>query len=730
MNIFLKKKVNGLTRLFGMAACAGLMVCTVACNPEPDESDLFTSTGETAADYIKRKPELSSFQYILNRVGLDRNLASWGQYTCFAPTNEAISEYIDQLYNDEETLLPHNGMTEPSLEGLTDSLCRDIASFHLCFNVVYNTINMGGSGMTINTILGRPITTSGAVDSIGRVTLNKTAVIIEPDSLVINGVVHVIDHVVPRSNRIVIEDLERIPEFSIFAEALKLTGLADSLLKRQKDVEYPDPASYDHQDTDNAKSQLFAPTSCKIMYTIFAEPNDVLAKNGINSIEDLIDYANRVYANADTWYQYPAEKGISISTGDDYTNRFNTLNMFMAYHLLYAGMPEDQLVYEYHSDNTYWNYVNGATPYDYYETMLPHTLLKIWQPYGNVKSTSSARAKSLYINRWVQNNTLTDEVGTMGSSAMHPVLRQGVKIRRSIDDPADEHLNHSSINGYIHKIEDMLVYDADVPNGVLNERMRFDTTTFLVEFINNGYRMATNGEVSGWNGGGSGSRIAFPQFEDGTTFFDNVVSYTMENRLRYNVIGAYNAWQSNTFQGWGNYDLAVKLPPLPTKTYEFRIFYTPMNHGGMMQFYMGTSSNRGSMIPCDIPLDVRVPIGDPRIAWVNYTEEDDQGMATDAAMRNHGYMRGLYSYADHAERNDVGNGSVGDNVDRNQRYTNTGNNSLRKIMGRYTIKQSEDRWFRIKNVISDESDLKWQLDYVEFVPVNVVDNGTYSEDWY
>ena len=719
---------KNLIKVLGVGCWAMcLMGLATACNPEPDESDLYTSTGETAYDYITRKSELSSFYYILNRVGLDRNLSAYGQYTCFVPTNDAVSKYISQLYNDTESMIPHNGMTEESLEGLTDSLCSDIVKYHLVYNTVYNTIEMGGGGITIPTMLGRPINTSGSIDSIGRVTLNKEAVIIEPDSLVTNGVVHVIDHVVPRSNRVLVEDMERIDEFSIFVQALKLTGLADSIARTKKDVVYPDPSTYDHKDTDNAKSDLFAPTECKIMYTVFAEPNDVLARNGINSLDDLIDYANRVYGGAADWYDYPAEKGIAISTGDDYTNRFNALNMFVAYHLLYAGMPEDQLVYEYTSSNKYWNYVNGCAPYDYYETMLPNTLLKIWQPRGNVKS-SSAAVKALYINRYVTFNSLTDEVGTMGS--MHSVQREGVRIKRSIDDTADTNTNIASLNGYIHKLQDMLIYDEWVPKGVLHERMRFDTTTFLPEFINNGFRMASIATVQGWNGGGSGSRIAFPQFDDGRTFFDGVRSYTMENRLRYNVIGAYNAWQSNTFQGWGNYDLAVKMPPLPTNTYEFRIFYTPMSHGGMMQFYMGNSSSQGSMMALDIPLDVRVPITDPRIGWTNYTEEDDQGIATDAAMRNRGYMRGLYSYADHAENNDVGAGQVGDNSTRNQRYTSTGNNSLRKIMGRMTIKQSEERWFRIKNVISDESDLKWQLDYVEFVPVDVVDNDTYSEDWF
>jgi hypothetical protein len=152
----------------------------------------------------------------------------------------------------------------------------------------------------------------------------------------------------------------------------------------------------------------------------------------------------------------------------------------------------------------------------------------------------------------------------------------------------------------------------------------------------------------------------------------------------------------------------------------------------MMQFYLGTSSSQQSMMALDIPLDVRIEITDPRIGWTIFTDEDDYGVATDAAMRNRGYMRGLYSYADHADYNDLNTSAGVIDDKRNMRYTTTGNNSLRKIMGRMQFKQSGEYWFRIKNVIANEGNLarKWQFDYIEFVPVDVVDNDTYSEDWF
>lgn len=695
-----------------------------SCNPEPDESDLFTATGETAADFIKRKAELTSFNYILSRVRLDRNLSSYGEYTCFAPTNEAIQLYIDSLWNDPEAPVEHNSMTEHSLQGLTDSLCNDIAKYHLASGI-HNTIEMGGAGSTVNTMLGRPVQTEGTSDSIGRVTMEKVAVIIEADSLVTNGIVHVLNRVIPRSTRLIVDEMERHPDYSIFVEALRLTGLADSLRQSKKNVKY---TITDIKDIDSNKSDLYHPEECKIAYTIFAEPDEVLRQNGINNIDDLIAYANNVYSGATDWYDQLTEKGLwnydsqcyetTVSTGTDYTNRNNALNMFVAYHILYAGMPQNELVFEYNSSrwHNFWNYVNGCQPFDYYETMLPNTLLKIWQPVGT----------QLFINRYRTFNTLTDELGTetaattgalVNTYGIHQLVTPGIRIARTTDTDLSFDTNISTFNGYIHGLRGMLVYDRQVPKGVLHERMRFDSTTFLVEFINNGIRMSNSTEMSALNGGGSGARVAFP-----LNFFDNVVSYTSENRFRYNIKGAYNAWQGDTFQGWGNYDLAIKLPPVPTGIYEFRIFYTPMSHGGMMQFYMGNSPSLASMQALDIPLDVRIPIDDPRIGSTTFFEEDDMGIATDAALRNRGYMRGLFSYMDHPENHD---GSITINQRSDKR-----NASLRKIMCRQQFKQSEEHWFRIKNVIKDETDLKWQFDYIEFVPVDVVDNDTYSEDWY
>ncbi len=679
-----------------------------ACENEPDGDDLFTSTGKTINDFLEEDDNLSDFHYILSRIGLDKRLGAWGDYTCFAPLNHAVREYIDSLWNDQEARIPHNGLTENSLAGFNDSLCHDIADYHM-LNGAYNIVALAESSGNLNTMLG--VTVATKVEN-GDTYMNSSRIVL-PDLKAVNGVCHVVEKVISRSTRLIPDELDHVEGFSIFTQAFHLTGMDQLLKKVDKGKTYTINDNWDVSEYTGVKTEtLYWPEQCRVGYTILAESDQVMEKNGIRSLQDLIDFANRQYKDCAGWYDYVSEKGITVSTDHDFTNQWNALNMFVRYHILYADMSKGHFVFEKGSDPS-WNFNNtlcGGEPYDYYETFLPNTLVKVWEPQAYACGTSTdGSSKHLYVNRYRPNNTLTDEVGTLGSKAMHGTIREKIRI--------DTTLDRQAYNGHIHAITDMLVYDWGVKNEVLHERMRFDTANFLPELINNGAKFLTTAELSVMNGGGEGLRMAFP-----LDYFDNVCCYNDNNKLRYTLRSNYRSWESDTFQGWGNYDLAIKLPPLPTGTYEMRIVYYPWPLGGFMQFYMGTSTDRTTMTPLGIPLDVRIESREESIGWTAPDEEEDQGIESDRSLRSRGYMRGPFSYRGHgSEWPELTTGLGNCRTD--------GNVLIRKIVTTQLFRQSDDHWFRIKNMLVDGDAQKWQLDFVEFIPVDVLNNDQYQEDW-
>jgi len=694
MGMARNKKVRNMRRFSIFIFSFVSILAFNACKEDIDESNLYTFTGETIEDYLtNRSEQFSSFNYILSRIGYDKILSAYGTYTCFAPNNEAVEAYIDSLYDDPvNTELVHNGMTTRGLEGLTDSLCEDIALFHLLSTKVMG-VNMG-NGMTIKTMLGRDINTSINPET-GQVLISRASSVTSMDNELENGVLHEIDCVIRRSNMLIAGEMENHPElFTLFTQAMKLTGLADSLNAVSR-------TDYDAVDNDY---NFYVPEKCELGYTVFAETDDVLAAKGITTIDDLKEYADNVYKECaqqgSGWYDYARNNNIEISTGADYKNPWNTLSMFVRYHILKYKVPYNKLVHSH-------NQVSKVTLVEFMETMLPYTLMKVTRNSGK-----------LLLNRWTANNTLTNMVAELGTGSMHTVQFEGVEL-------TGMNAQISSYNGYIHPINDMLVYDKNVPQGALNERMRFDDTAFLPEMMSNSFRRISDSEVNAMNGGKTGTdgNLGGSYIRIPPRFFEYLTIYNGDDTRLYYLPGQSNNWsnyQGDEFNCKGNYDFAFRLPPVPDGTYELRVGYTANSSRGMLQFYLGSSSELTSMKALDIPLDMRVvPANnadltpDVQTGWCDWTRCDDRGVESDANMRNLGYMRGPLYY------------TVG---------VNTGNlarsnaQDLRRIIAKQDFSQGE-YWLRFKSVISNSSS-QFHLDYIEFCPENVYNNTRYVEDMY
>ena len=105
MKIFNKTQFHPVILML-LAVCS--VVSMQSCKEDIDDSALYTFTGETMIDHLENHPDtFSCYLTLLKRVHPSNKsvstmyelLSARGNYTCFAPNNEAITHYVDSVSN-------------------------------------------------------------------------------------------------------------------------------------------------------------------------------------------------------------------------------------------------------------------------------------------------------------------------------------------------------------------------------------------------------------------------------------------------------------------------------------------------------------------------------------------------------------------------------------------------------------------------------------------------------
>lgn len=702
-------------KIGGMMALAALGVASfTSCSEEIDDSNLYTFTGQTVIDYLRSDSTLSDIAKISDRAGMSDRLSAYGTYTCFAPTNEALKVYIDSLYNDKKSD-NHNGLYAGEVPADSvmnrlwksekcDSLCKDIIESHVTGQK--KTTNDFLTGADITMMLGNTHTPKRVN---GEITMDGTTHFIKTDQEVENGIVQVIDRLFYRSTNYIIDEMDAMGCYGLWVEALRKTGI-DKILQeniRTKGI------SWFNIEPENQYPYADYPTKCKVGFTIFAEPDEVLKKEGINTFADLVERANQEYANCKNWYSYVEDAGINVSTGNDYTNQWNALNMFIRYHILHYALSTDKLVYSY-------NELKDMDVYEYVRTLLPGTMFKltgIKDPGGNVGE--------IRINRQLNTPTLTSDPGNTNRNGTayleaNQVIDEGILVGNTKIN------SRQASNGYVHPISGVLAYKETVPNKVLNERLRFEFMSLFDESMTNRYRGYTGADLKSFFGR-TDRNITAVRIPEG--YFENMVIYNSDaSRVYYltkdqaNGNYGYDCW--NDYQGdelycKGAYDFAIKLPPVPKDgTYELRFGYVNNGLRTIVQFYLGHSSDRSTMTPCDIPLDQNVDLKSTTVGWTDPNTDGDNGAAVDKAMHNRGWMRGPNYFSNKK----YGEGSTA------RFKSDGGQHHIRRVVTKRYFKQGEENWFRCKTAMPENTEAEFELDYIELVPVSVYNHPSLTED--
>ena len=579
---------------------------------------------------------------------------------------------------------PKSGVTSTDVELLSDSVATEIAKNHI-IEKGYKTIDTPDGEFPKTTMNRRYISIKTAT---GAIIIDKTAKVVEVDIETENGIIHAIDAVLNPSDKPLHEQIRQYPELSIFSEAVLATGL-DALLDIYEIAPNYEgeqsPKMYVQGQGDNALS----PAELRQKYTLLVEPDHVLRDKNNNHLGIEINDVDDLYTLAKEFYGDEAP--------NDYSDPNNALYKFVAYHildrmLLYTGGAGGFIMENYFNDNSGFSSETNLPVkfdrYDYFETMLPYTMVKVTRPFS---LPDGAELKRELVLNFAQDG---------GTRCINPKMEKYINVV-IIEEPEIENFEDKALNGAVHTLNKILIYDEDEMAGnILNERMRWDTSSLFPEWTNNSVRWEDNSNrTCTYIPDGYSKRLVVNGVPDNTAIF-----YLKPHTTH---LGGYTNYHGDEMLAVGLYDFEYRIPYVPAGSYEIRFGYCVSTLRAITQFYFD-----GKV--CGIPVDLSISGTNPIIGWF---DEDgmskDEILENDKSMRNHGYMKGPASCI------------LQKDGEKSMRASEM---AIRKIVGTFKIDKG-DHWLRFKNVTgSGNKDREFNQDYLELVPTSVISNPAKPED--
>ena len=732
------------------AAFIGMGISCTDIWSEQHPGTYYTQTGETIADYLTGTiEEHGSYEYfvaILKKADLWGQMRTYGTYTCFAPDDKAILEYLAARKADAKTDSAREVFSSIDNVLKNRRLCDTIARTHIFNNTMYAS-DLSGSGVLQHpNMLDRYLTYNAQPDSSEKAVnfdgdtlktkdgkdsvlikikyiINMQATIIKADDSVQNGVVHKINSVIRPSNQYLPGLIKENPNLTTFYDALVHTRLIDAMDEVYFDEDYPDIdyewtvqalrdnySGIHHNKTSVEDDRIAYPEHREFKFTMFVMPDTALANysdkytqmaglNGIHGVTDLRKYAEAVY---------PEGAGLPD------TLQTSSLYKFLAYHILPCWLSYDQfntsqsdIIKNYKAVVSAGNNDLIIDPEDFFETLLPHSIMRISSPYIDGKRVG------IFINR----------KGYQGLNLEYP----GIRIAQNADEyNLPGQITNICINGGYHYINNLLVYDEETRTKALQCRMRIMCCTLSPDFINSGGRGRLRGDPS--NGGNDNlNRMVFAYKEGFCTNFEWVPDQT-RFFVRYRD-AAFGTFNGDEITVRGSYDIAFKLPAVPADgNYEIRV-WNNANVGtaggvstdrGIVQFYFHQAIpddkdiywRNWNWTPEGIPVDLRLQATDPRIGMVadddsrynsmTAAQKEEAITLNDRAMRIRGYARGVDSYG-------TSNSLRADK------------NCYRKIICNEYLRANSDYYIRMRQVFEDDG--VFPFSFIEIVPKSIYEGN-------
>ena len=685
--------------LLGLMGLMGLMG-TVSCSEEPDGENFYTFTGEMMSDYLKTRPQFSEFYEVINRAGLNDLLSTYGQYTCFAPTNEAMDAYLKE-----------KGLS--SLDDLTDADCDTLARTHLVNDMFTTYEMMDGKSLTKLNLMGRPLTPYWHLDndSVMAVFIEDKAMVFNDlkDDSVENGIMQPVDHVIQKSNKYIDYLLSENKKIQTYYAALRATGVYDDIMSTE-DYDYKDQReamvkgkTHKYKYRSHTWTEVaWVPDQKSLGHTLFVVKDSILeAKYGIapGDIRALYDLACKYYDEV-----YPQDISAPGHSFDNLKDSVNPLRRFMQYQVLNKNVnsvpdltPLDYRAVVKNSTKVKSVGIDESmiNPCDWHITMLPRTMLKV---------------EKLTLKNFVGSGTLDERYINRRYDKEFQIEGQW------IDPSSDPDYTQEGPNGHYFYVDDIVVFSKEVQEIVQNVRIRMDFSTVFPEVIGNNLRYEgtfkddANDVADDAAVPKNGRNYWFPPgYLDGVSFnYPNCYCV-----LRRPHTGFWS-WQGDEWNLFGDYDFTFRIPPVPfSGDWQMRLGFCSIPTRGVMQVYFDGIAQG---IPLDMTKDLNTDMYLGQEYWNQRgSAENYDNMTVEEKAEEQKLLKNLGAYRDGRSCFSWSNdgGSISPLIGATGRY--------RKILCQTYIDAAKDHYvrFRVASNGLQGNNNEFMLDYFEMVPKSV-----------
>ncbi len=581
------------------------VLALIGCTEEVDESNRYVFKEETLISYMEKHADTYS-EYLdvlkntpvseVSQSTLYQLLTARGNYTVFAPTNEAMQQYMQELV--DEGLITEPTWDSFTKESIRDSIRKVIAyssiidggDYHSYETSTFPTQNNGE--LQLGNLRDRKLTVryvDTAPDSI-YMNYDCPLSIKNRDIPAINGVLHQMEKVIAPKDITLADMMASILDnkkegFMVASRLAMACGLRDTFGVIE-DLKYRELYMKGLIPDFDARAfgwvfhgasghpTAYAPEHRYFGFTVFAETDDfwrkAIGKEPVDiTCQDVQQWVlnNKQYSRDDIFV-----------TDENWSSPNNLLNQWFTYHVLPMRIAANRLVFHVNELGYSMTTKQLTIPvYEFYATMGKPRLLKIFE---------SKESQGVFLNRFP--NLDNGRRGTYHELSCDPD-----KVGNHIDNYSENVLVYQAVNGMIYGIDRPLSYTDEVRENLAKGRIRFDAMSLFPEAMTNDLRKKESVDP----------RNQFIHFPPNTTY--------------------------------------------PRRgTYELRYRVLPNGDRGIVQFYFGTDKER--LAPTGIPIDLTKAGTDRHYGYEPDTEDDFHNIEVDKHMRNNNRMRGEMSVSNSA----------------------------------------------------------------------------------